>query len=184
MRAMSLTTSAGIFPTHLDKASTLTGLMTWSVDLSTLTTTESRKLPVQIQDPRFEPQMAHMDLNMYNSVWTDIHSVRELVWSLTCFPVLLKNNWISNIRKTTLKLIPRLKSSNTFSCLQIQIGTLKTKACFFWWLFLIFRMYCVSLPSAVQLLHPYISCLTLYLNMANHFYLIHLLCNWIFTLCE
>lgn len=36
MTAMSLTTSAGIFPTHLDKASTLTGLMTWSVDLSTL----------------------------------------------------------------------------------------------------------------------------------------------------
>lgn len=31
---------------------------------------------------------------------------------------------------------------------------------------------------------PYVSCLTLYLNMAIHFPLIHLLCNWIFTLYE
>lgn len=32
---MSCKTSGGIFPTHLDRAATLTGLMTWSVDLST-----------------------------------------------------------------------------------------------------------------------------------------------------
>lgn len=44
MTAMSLTTSAGIFPTHLDKASTLTGLMTWSVDLSTLETKQRRHM--------------------------------------------------------------------------------------------------------------------------------------------
>ena len=34
--AMSCKTSGGIFPTHFDRAPTLTGLMTWSVDLSTL----------------------------------------------------------------------------------------------------------------------------------------------------
>lgn len=33
---ISCKTSAGIFPTHFDSASTLTGLITWSVDLSTL----------------------------------------------------------------------------------------------------------------------------------------------------
>lgn len=33
---ISCRTSAGIFPTHFDNASTLTGLITWSVDLSTL----------------------------------------------------------------------------------------------------------------------------------------------------
>ena len=36
MRCMSLTTSPGMFPTHLDSASMFTGLITWSVDFSVL----------------------------------------------------------------------------------------------------------------------------------------------------
>lgn len=40
----------------------------------------------------------------------------------------------------------------------------------------------IYLPFSAQLLYPYVSCLTLYFNAAIHFSLIHLLCNWIFTL--